>query len=108
VPNGRAGTSDVLGSRNGWLVDMPNAAESGHLGVSLPGSMETDFRTLHSRIDLESGVVTDVRPRYSGLPAVGFMVRTFRNGNLACAGAPACQGNYGGAFDHRRRRSATQ
>jgi hypothetical protein len=50
---------------------------------------------------LQSGVATPVHPRYGGLPVVGFMVRTFRNGTLACAGAPSCQGNYGGAFPHR-------
>jgi hypothetical protein len=34
---------------------------------------------------------------YSGLPMLGFGVRTFVNGTLACS-AGACQGNYGGAF----------
>lgn len=41
-----------------------------------------------------------------GLPVVGFMVRTFENGTLSCA-ATACQGNYGGAFAHKVRRSVT-
>jgi hypothetical protein len=38
--------------------------------------------------------------RIKGLPAIGFMVRTFRNGTLTC-GSTSCQGNYGGSFAHK-------
>lgn len=103
--HGGPGVSDVLGSRNAWLIDLPTPWENGYASVQLGGSMETEWPLLHSRIDLASGTPTDVRPTYWGLPAVGFMARTFRNGTLSCTGA-ACQGNYGGAFPHRYRRTA--
>ena len=103
--HGGPGVSDVLGSRNAWLVDLPTPWENGYASVQLPGALEAEWPLLHSRIDLTTGIATDARPTYWGLPAVGFMVRTFRNGTLSCTGA-ACQGNYGGAFPHRPRRTA--
>ncbi len=59
--------------------------------------------------DLATGDSRSGRFVVGGLPVVGFMMRTFRNGLLLCSdfGAPTngCQGNYGGAFPHRYRRS---
>jgi len=40
-----------------------------------------------------------VAATFFGLPATGFMVRTFVNGTLTC-GAGACQGNYSALFEH--------
>jgi len=68
-------------------------------------TLEAPFPHLHHRIYPGDGTSVDVRPTYWGLPVVGFMVRTFRNGNLAC-GSATCQGNYGGAFPHRYVRTA--
>jgi hypothetical protein len=68
---------------NGWIALRP----SGNQVTSLPGSQRID----------STGAVHTGRHRYHGLPGIGFAVRTFSNGTLACA-AGACQGNYGGAF----------
>ncbi|APV49633.1 hypothetical protein BWI17_08055 [Betaproteobacteria bacterium GR16-43] len=104
-------TSSVLGSvnvtnvtvttgfQNGWgaltftgtgattLGMGPTAAGTSggvSLGTNFAGAIPAPF----------AGVVT-----FFGLPATGFMVRTFKNGNLTC-GTATCQGNYGGLFTH--------
>ena len=63
--------------------------------TSLPGS---------TRSDLANGTETIGPHTYYGLPIVGFSVRTFLNGTLDCAGR-ACQGNFGGSFPFRYRRT---
>jgi hypothetical protein len=45
------------------------------------------------------GTTSSILTRVYGLPAVGFVVRSFRNGTLTC-GATVCQGNYGGAVPY--------
>jgi hypothetical protein len=95
-----AGTSDVLGSRNGWLVGIPTHAQNGAIALQLDGMMEVSFPVRDSGIRILDGTLVNSPSWYSGLPAVGFVARTFRNGNLACSGA-VCQGNYGGAFASR-------
>ena len=103
---GAPGISDVLGSRNGWLVNMHTDAQNGSVTLALDSiPLEAPFPHLHHRINPNDGTSVDARPSYWGLPVVGFMVRTFRNGNLQCGGA-VCQGNYGGAFPHKYRRVA--
>ena len=67
-----------------------------------PGARGTSLRT-----EIASGAVTAGAHVYSGLPVVGFAVRTFRNGTLSCTGAPNCQGNYGGAFPFKYTRRIT-
>lgn len=57
-----------------------------------------------SRTDLATGQTLEGRFRVEGLPVTGFMLRTFANGRLTCE-AGGCQGNWGGAFPHRRTRS---
>jgi hypothetical protein len=83
------------GFRNGW-VRMGLRSPTPPPLVSLPTSM---------RVDLANGSVTTGSHHFTGLPVVGFAVRTFTNGTLSCTGAPACQGNYGGAFEFKYRRS---
>jgi hypothetical protein len=106
VSSAGAGVSDVLGSRNAWRVELPTTSQNGSVAVLMDGNtLEAPFPHLHHRIYPGDGTSVDVRPTYWGLPVVGFMVRTFRNGNLAC-GSATCQGNYGGAFPHRYVRTA--
>lgn len=96
------GTTDVLGARNGWLVTLPTAAENGwgslmfgHAGLRVPF---VNFNA--SDVNLADGATESGSFRLVGLPAVGFMARTFHNGFLNCAGS-VCQGNYGGLFEHK-------
>lgn len=82
------------GFENGWLHMFPWP-----VGSIVSGAQST-------RTDLATGAATTGAQTYSGLPAIGFMVRTFRNGAIACASG-SCQGNYGGAFSFKYRRSIT-
>ena len=83
---------------NGWLslTFAAGAAQSPALRT-LPNSWSRDL----DGAQVQPGVY-----ELRGLPVVGFMTRTFENGTLSC-GTTTCQGNYGGAFPHRVRRSVT-
>jgi hypothetical protein len=83
-----------VAAENGWFEVTPT---SNTRFTSLPGS---------TRIDLLTGAVTTGAHAFGGVPAVGFAVRTFVNGTLACSGG-ACQGNYGGSFPLKFRRTIT-
>lgn len=94
----RGGAVEVIPTfQNGWMLmaPAPRSPAAAPL-VSLPQS---------SRIDLANGQAAAGPHTYVGLPMLGFMVRSFRNGTLACTGPASCQGNYGGAFAFRYRRS---
>jgi hypothetical protein len=83
--------------QNGWIASVPQHTSPAGTLVSLASS---------TRLDLSTGTVTAGAHTYSGLPLVGFAVRTFRNGTLACTGG-ACQGNYGGSFPFKYTREVT-
>ena len=84
---------------NGWLSLTFNASADQNPGLrSLPNSWSRDV----DGAQVEPGIYV-----LRGLPVVGFMARTFENGTLSCA-ATACQGNYGGNFPHRVRRSVSR
>lgn len=124
VANFRCAASTVLDFRNGTSHTQP-AAASGVLGSDNRAVAEgaafvdaingwfsvttTNGLTLTSlgtstRTNLSTGTVTSGSHAYSGLPVMGLGVRTFVNGTLTCSGG-ACQGNYGGAFPLKYRRS---
>ena len=83
---------------SGWLMPAPDSSFTSNIPPPLV-SLATS-----SRLDLRSGAETSGAHSFSGWPIVGFSVRTFRNGTLDCDGQ-ACQGNFGGAFTFRYRRS---
>jgi hypothetical protein len=90
---------NVNGSfQNGWLDFQVASPEAANALRSLPGSTRTSVAT---------GEATTGPHAYFGLPLLGFTVRTFSNGTLACSGAGSCQGNYGGAFTLKYRRRIT-
>ncbi|QJR15990.1 hypothetical protein [Usitatibacter palustris] len=101
---GAAGTTLALGA-NGWRVTLPTTAENGSVmlgfvagGFSSPPTISFPAQTTR----LSDGQVLNENLVMEGLPAVGFAVRTLRNGTLVCAGG-GCQGNYGGAYPHTSR-----
>jgi len=94
-----AGTSRVLASRNAWVATLPTASRNGQAQVLLAINQPPGIVASGTGTRLSDGVVTQVNRRVSGQPVAGFMVRSFRNGNLAC-GATVCQGNYGGALPY--------
>lgn len=98
-----AGVSGALGALNGWILDLPMDPGGGALELTFGSSAfaSVDLNAVTTR--LGDGAVANEAIHLSGLPVVGFMVRTFRNGTLVCAGGN-CQGNYGGSSQHRYRR----
>jgi hypothetical protein len=110
APNTPAAPSLVLGSQNVTTVALGSAFQTGwgrlHFSganasttglVSGAGSVTTPINT---------GAGVPGAQTYRGLPVVGFMIRTFDNGNLTC-GTATCQGNYGGSVEHAYRNSIT-
>jgi hypothetical protein len=93
---GAPGLSRVLASRNGWIVTLPTPSSNGQLELQLSGSANARTGTVTLGRD---GTTSSILTRVYGLPAVGFVVRSFRNGTLTC-GATVCQGNYGGAVPY--------
>ena len=92
----RSNAGEVVSNfQNGWAwIRFTGAGAEAGL-MSLPGSVSRDQRT--------DAAVTG-RFRVQGLPAVGFLARTFKVGRLTC-GTSACQGNLGGAYPHHPLRS---
>jgi hypothetical protein len=84
---------------NGW-INLTFAASD----ASTPGlrSLANSWSRGLDAAQVEPGIYV-----LRGLPVMGFMMRTFENGTLSCA-ATACQGNYGGSFPHRVRRSVSR
>jgi hypothetical protein len=93
-------TSAVVGSRNTVQASFPLGAENGSASFEFLNAMPFQGSSLR----ISDGAVSSESGRLNGVPVVGFMVRTFQNGTLAC-GNISCQGNYGGAFSHRVGRS---
>jgi hypothetical protein len=96
APSG-AGTSEVFGSQNAWLVSLPGDPQSGSVSLGFTAPL---FRFEAATVVLADGSTANQSLIMVGYAALGFMARTFRNGTLACD-AGACQGNYGGAFPHK-------
>jgi hypothetical protein len=124
VTNFRCAASAVLDFRNGASHTQPTAASgvlgsdnravaegaafvdaiNGWFSVTTLNALALTSLGTSTRTNLATGAVTTGFHAYSGLPGVGLGVRTFVNGTLACS-AVACQGNYGGAFPLKFRRS---
>jgi hypothetical protein len=79
---------------NGWMSAAP-------LNATPMASLATSTRLSHA-----TGATTTGPHTFTGLPMVGFFLRTFENGTLACSSG-ACQGNYGGSFPLKFRRTIT-
>lgn len=101
-----AGVTGALGSLNGWNVNLPMDPGGGALRLGFYARSGSTFASVDlnaSSTRFGDGAVLNETIQLTGLPAVGFMVRTFRNGTLTCSGE-SCQGNYGGSSQHRTRR----
>jgi hypothetical protein len=96
-------TSGVLGSVNTTPVNLTTGFQSGWANVQFTGAASIAPGLVSGAGSTTRNVTTNVTvvgaQTYQGLPVVGFMVRTFQNGTLSCAGV-SCQGNYGSAFNH--------
>lgn len=96
----------VLGADNRAVPEgaVTARADNGWFHVFSVGSRVLLSQASSTRTTIATGEVITGTHGFSGLPVVGFAVRTFVNGTLSCA-AGACQGNYGGAFPLKYRRS---
>lgn len=95
-------STGVLGSQSRALVPdtsvrIPTRMSNGWMNVSLASPLGLTSLPTSTRMDVATGAITTGAHRISGLPLVGFTVRTFRNDSVSCANG-VCQGNYGGAF----------
>jgi hypothetical protein len=107
-PTGSA--SGVLGSLNTVPVNVRSTFQNGWMHVAFTGTNAVQSATLATGIaaatttstNVLTGATSAVPATYFGLPVVGFMVRTFNNGNIPSGGATVLS-NYGSAFDHKFR-----
>jgi hypothetical protein len=117
VTNERQGTVAFTGTR---ILGSTGRGDAGALRVQ-PG-MQNGWVSLFSvtsappllslqsstRTTIATGATTTGAHGYVGLPMTGLHLRTFQNGTLTCAGSlnsVPCQGNYGGSFPLKYRRS---
>jgi hypothetical protein len=100
--------SGVLGSFNLTNVNINSTFQNGWATLAFLGTNATTTgipSAAGERVALGGaaiGAATAGPVTFLGLPVTGFMIRTFANGGLTCAGA-ACQGNYGALFNHSYR-----
>jgi hypothetical protein len=95
----------VLGSRNDGSTFLTSSTFSNgwtDIAQTQPGSLAS--LSTSTRINVSTGATVSGSHRFIGLPMTGMFARVFQNGTLTC-GAGACQGNYGGGFPLRYRRS---
>ena len=103
APSTPAVPSLVLGSQNVTTVNVSSTFQAGWAAVHFSGAnastvglvSDTGSRTTV----IATGVSSVGAQTFHGLPVLGFMIRTFDNGNLSC-GTATCQGNYGGSVSH--------
>jgi hypothetical protein len=99
------GPSGVLGASSTLFTSLASQTfQHGWLGMSPAVTLPITSLEGSTRLTSATGAVLDGAHRFLGLPVVGFTVRTFRVNALPCL-AGVCQGNFGGAYPLRYRRS---
>jgi hypothetical protein len=109
APTTPAAPSLVLGSQNVTSVSLLNAFQNGWANLHFSGAGASTTGLVSDgglTIPISTGVGVAGTQTFRGLPVVGFMIRTFDNGNLTC-GTATCQGSYGGSVQHAYRNSIT-
>ncbi|MEP7069457.1 MAG: hypothetical protein ABI789_09465, partial [Usitatibacter sp.] len=111
APSTPAVPSLVLGSQNVTSVTVTSTFQSGWAALHFSGpnastvGLVSDTGSITQVIGSVAAPVVGAQT-FHGLPVVGFMIRTFDNGNLTC-GTATCQGNYGGSVSHAYRNFIT-
>lgn len=98
-----AGVSGVLNSKNVTSIEVVPTFQNGWAAITFDSTAAKMTGLVPSggleSIDLNSsGSLLSGAGTFTGLPVVGFMVRTFNNGTLG-----SFQANYGSAFNHKYR-----
>jgi len=103
-------TSLVLGSSNVTTVNVSTTFQAGWATLHFSGAGASTIGLVSDATSITTPIATGVgaagAQTFHGLPVVGFMIRTFDNGNLTC-GTATCQGNYGGSVSHAYRNFIT-
>jgi hypothetical protein len=101
--------SGVLGSRNSTSINITDTFQNGWAQLRFTDANASGVGLTSvggtSGFSFQMGPLTpgSAAPyTFFGLPATGFMVRTFSNGTLTC-GTASCQGNYASLFNHSYR-----
>lgn len=93
--------------QNGWARMTFTGDNATLVGIAADPAFSQAINVGSTTFIAGTATIAAARPtRYFGLPVTGFMIRTFANGTLTCAGA-ACQGNYASLFDHAYRNRIT-
>ncbi len=105
APSSPSVPSLVLGSQNTKAVTLTSTFQNGWMDVHFTGTNSGPAGTglpalATSTVSVGGAAAAAGAFTYHGLPVVGFMVRTFTNGTLSCAGGATCQGNYLGNAGH--------
>jgi hypothetical protein len=106
MPTGTS--SGVLGSVNSTAISITPTFQNGWARMRFTGANATSVGLVSGLNASSAGsssamaafAATPLPPyTFFGLPATGFMIRTFSNGALTC-GTASCQGNYASLFNH--------
>ena len=110
APTTPAAPSLVLGSQNVTTVSVTSTFQNGWASLHFSGPNASTVGLVSDTGSITTVIATGVAAvgpqTFHGLPVVGFMIRTFDNGNLTC-GTATCQGNYGGSVSHAYRNFIT-
>jgi hypothetical protein len=111
APSTPAAPSLVLGSQNVTAVALASSTtfQNGWASLHFSGPNASTVGLVSdggTTITIASATAAAGPQTFRGLPVVGFMIRTFDNGNLTC-GTATCQGSYGGSVSHAYRNSIT-
>lgn len=111
APSTPAAPSLVLGSQNVTSVALASSTtfQNGWASLHFSGANASTTGLVSdggNTITIATGTAAAGTQTFRGLPVVGFMIRTFDNGNLTC-GTATCQGSYGGSVSHAYRNNIT-
>ncbi len=103
-PSSPAAPSLVLGSSNVTAIGVKGTFQNGWADITFTGANAVAgiVPATQDQMDNTTGTTAATAINYLGLPVLGFMIRTFDNGNLTC-GTATCQGNYGAIEGHAYR-----
>ena len=99
APTSPAVPSLVLGSANVTTIGLKTTFQNGWADINFTGANAAAGLVPAAQTAYDNTGAASAGSNFFGLPTLGFMIRTFDNGNLTC-GTATCQGNYGAIENH--------